>query len=93
MKLLLACFLIAVAIFLFRLMRQSTAKEYALVHTSNPIQAITQLAASCRSDTCIRQKPAISVGRIRESDLLKLGIGCRVCAVRTHAVVETLTPP
>lgn len=44
MKLLLACFLIAVAIFLFRLMRRSAAKEYALVHTSDPIQAITQLA-------------------------------------------------
>ncbi len=44
MKLLLACFLIAVAIFLFWLMRRSTVKEYAPVHTSDPIQAITQLA-------------------------------------------------
>ena len=30
--------------------------------------------------------------QIRESDLLKLGIGCRVCAVRTHAVVEPQNP-
>nr|WP_315117419.1 tetratricopeptide repeat protein [uncultured Neisseria sp.] len=44
MKLLLVCFLIAVAIFLFRLMRRSTAKEYVPVHTPDPIQAITQLA-------------------------------------------------
>lgn len=44
MDLLLACFLIAVAIFLFWLMRRSTVKEYAPVHTSDPIQAITQLA-------------------------------------------------
>ena len=44
MKLLLACFLIAVAFFLFRLIRRSTVKEYAPVHTSDPIQAITQLA-------------------------------------------------
>ena len=44
MKLLLACFLIAIAIFLFRLMRRSTAKEYAPVDTPDPIQAITQLA-------------------------------------------------
>lgn len=44
MKLLLACFLIAVAIFLFRLMRRSAVKEYAPVHTSDPIQAVTQLA-------------------------------------------------
>ena len=44
MKLLLACFLIVVAIFLFRLIRRSTVKEYAPVHTSDPIQAITQLA-------------------------------------------------
>ena len=44
MKLLLACFLIAVAIFLFWLMRRSTVKEYAPVHTSDPIQAVTQLA-------------------------------------------------
>ena len=44
MKLLLACFFIAVAIFLFRLMRRSTAKKYVPIHTPDPTQAITQLA-------------------------------------------------